>query len=96
MMLNKLPTDVRQYIQEKFTQSEIEEVGERWQIIYKEIGTRFLRAVVYLAEGQVDAIDTYLKFLEKNNKDILDWAENDEKNRKVRDFSKTFQENGLL
>lgn len=63
-------------------------------------GARIPRCVLFLSKGELDSFKRYLKSAETDWRDIIYWAEyeGDFENhnvKQVRDFNKTFEENGL-
>ena len=64
------------------------------------IGARIPRCVLFLSKGELDSFKRYLKNAETDWRDVIYWAEyeGDFENhnvKQVRDFNKTFEENGL-
>ena len=59
---------------------------------------RIIRCVIFLANNEIESFKSFLKSAKGDPRDVMWWAEYENResldnNKRVRDFSKTFQEN---
>ncbi len=59
---------------------------------------RIVRCVIFLANNRIENLKSFLESAKDDPRDVIWWAEYENResldnNKKVRDFSKTFQEN---
>ena len=51
---------------------------------------RILRCIVFVANGDLDRLEKAIDLAKKDYRDLIVWAEYDEKNERIRDLSKSF------
>ncbi|MEH6473024.1 MAG: hypothetical protein V7752_17440 [Halopseudomonas sp.] len=61
-----------------------------------QIGNRIIRSIIYLANGDLESLKTNIEFALADHQDVVWLAEYDRGDEQLRNFSKTFQELGLL
>ena len=59
---------------------------------------RIIRCVIFLANNEIESFKSFLESAKVDPRDVMWWAEYENReslddNKRVRDFSKTFQEN---
>lgn len=61
---------------------------------------RIIRCVIFLSDNGIESFKSFLESAKGDPRDVMWWAEYEnreslETNKRVRDFDKTFQENGI-
>ncbi|QKX07476.1 hypothetical protein HN014_22000 [Aquimarina sp. TRL1] len=61
---------------------------------------RIIRCVIFLADNGIESFKSFLESAKGDPRDVMWWAEYENRkasdnNKRVRDFNKTFQENGI-
>jgi hypothetical protein len=61
---------------------------------------RIIRCIVFLADNGIESFKSYLNSAKGDPRDVMWWAEYKnhdslENSKRIRDFNKTFQENGI-
>ena len=61
---------------------------------------RIIRCVIFLVDNGIESFKSFLESAKGDPRDVMWWAEYENResldnNKKVRDFNKTFQENGI-
>ena len=94
-----LETDIYQKIEHDFganANAAIEQIDQLEAITKGLIDNRLLRAMIYLANGNLDGLTTTIERGRKNYRDVLCQAEYDGGEVRIHDFNKSFHELGLI
>jgi hypothetical protein len=74
---NKLPDDIIQYVKRDFGEDKYIDVCD--MLSRAQYTDRITRAIVYLAEGNLNKLKHFIRVAQMDHKDILFWAEGDKK-----------------
>ena len=95
-VLSKVRSDYSDAVSQEFIIKALIQLGADLDLN----GARIPRCILFLAEGDFEAFKRYLQSAKSDWRDVIYWAEydGDFKNhnvKQVRDFNKTFSENGI-
>lgn len=90
----KFPPDISQRIIQEYNEkfNFVEELLTNLYFFHdaEEFKLRLIRAVVFLSNGNIERLEYYINQANTDYRDIFYWAEYDQADKQIRDFTKPF------
>ncbi|MFC5044667.1 hypothetical protein ACFSTE_22565 [Aquimarina hainanensis] len=101
--MQELPKDIVKEIKVRFNSDfdSAKKILNEYLTNYEYLNSdRIIRCVIFLADNGIESFKSFLESAKGDPRDVMWWAEYENRkasdnNKRVRDFNKTFQENGI-